>query len=261
MLAEKLTGYGYEVALEDYGTGTNVVGRKPGTSATERTVVIGAHYDHIPDCPGADDNATGVAATLEIARLIAQVDLEHSVAIAFWDEEELGLIGSQAFVTDLVAAEEDVVINFTFDTIGFRSDEPDTQTVPNGFSGVFPDVYDRVEANGFRGDFVAIITNAAAHDPALAVAGGADRIGLLSEILEIPAGLENAAAFNDLRRSDHAAFWAASYPAVFLTDTANFRNANYHCFGGPDVVGDIDVAFATAITSATLEAAAIAAGM
>jgi hypothetical protein len=261
MVAARLTQYGYEVALEDYGTGTNVIGRKPGTTDPERTVVVGAHYDHVEDCPGADDNASGVAATLELARLLAQVELERSVVIAFWDEEELGLIGAQAFVTDLVAAEEDVVVNFTFDTIGYSSSEPNTQSVPDGFGGVFPDATDKVEANDNRGDFVAIITNFAAHDPALAVAAGADRIALPQVVLEIPEGLENVQAFSDLRRSDHAAFWEASYPAVFLTDTANFRNEHYHCFGGPDVVEDIDVDFAVDITRAALEATAIAAGM
>ena len=261
LCASRLTEYGYEVVLDDYGTGINVVGRRLGKTEPEKTVVVGAHYDHIDDCPGADDNATGVAATLEIARLLSQVDFDRTILIACWDEEERGLIGSEAFVTDAVAAAEDVVIDFTFDAIGFRSDEPNTQSVPAGFDGVFPDVYADVEANDFRGDFVAIITHSLAHDEALAVASAADRIGLSQKVLEIPEGLENVAAFADLRRSDHASFWAEGYPAVFLTDTADFRNEHYHCFGGPDVVADLDTAFAVDITRAALEASAIALGM
>ncbi len=261
LCTSRLTEYGYEVVLDDYGTGTNVIGRRLGKSAPEQTVVVGAHYDHIEDCPGADDNASGVAATLEIARVLAEAELDRTLLIACWDEEERGLIGSKAFVASLVADMDDVVIDFTFDTIGFRSSEPDTQTVPNGFAGVFPDVYADVEANDFRGDFVAIITSALAHDQALTVADAADRIGLAKQVLEIPNGAENTAAFGDLRRSDHASFWSADYPAVFLTDTANFRNDHYHCIGGPDLVADIDVAFAVDITRATLEASAVAAGM
>jgi len=259
--AAELAAYGYEVVLDDYGTGVNVIGRRLGTSAPEKTVVVGAHYDSTDDCAGADDNASGVAATLEIALLLAQVDFDRTTVIAFWDEEEDGLVGSEAFVTDLVAAEEDVVIDFTFDTIGFRSREPDSQTVPAGFDGVFPEAYAAVEANDFRGDFVAIITSALAHDQALAVAAAADRIGLAQHVLEIPDGLEGSPAFGDLRRSDHAPFWDAGYPAVFLTDTANFRNDHYHCIGGPDELVDIDIEFAVDVTRATLEAAAVALGM
>lgn len=261
LCAARLGEYGYEVVLDDYGTGTNVIGRRLGTGAPEQIVVVGAHYDGVEDCPGADDNASGVAATLEIARLLAQVDLERTIVIAFWDEEELGLIGARAFVADAVAAEEDVVVDFTFDTIGYRSTEPDTQTVPPGFDAVFPEAYAQVEANDFRGDFVAVITNALAHDDALAVAAAADRIGLSQAVLEIPDGLETSPAFADLRRSDHAPFWDAGYPAVFLTDTADFRNPNYHCIGGPDVVADIDMEFAVGVTRVTLEAAAVALGM
>lgn len=261
LCADRLSEYGYEVVLDDYGTGINVIGRRLGTTAPEETVVVGAHYDHIPDCPGADDNATGVAATLEIARLLAQVDHDRTILIGCWDEEELGLVGSQAFVTQLVADEENVVIDFTFDSIGFRSDEPDTQTVPNGFSGVFPDAYAQVEANEFRGDFAAIITNTLAHEHAVAVRDAAERISLSQVFLEIPAGLENSPAFGDLRRSDHASFWEGAYPAVFLTDTAEFRNEHYHCYGGPDVVADLDLQFAVDITRVTLEASAIALGM
>lgn len=261
LCAERLAEYGYEVVLDDYGTGVNVIGRRLGTSAPEQSVVVGAHYDGVPDCTAADDNASGVAATLEIARVLSQTDFERTILIACWDEEEDGLIGSQAFVADLVADEADVVIDFTFDTMGFRSSEPNTQTVPAGFSGVFPEVYDAVEANDFRGDFVAIIASFLAHDQALAVAAAADRIGLKQQVLEIPEGLENSPAFNDLSRSDHAGFWAAGYPAVFLTDTADFRNDHYHCIGGPDEVADLDIEFAVDVTRVTLEAAAVSLGM
>jgi hypothetical protein len=261
LCAERLEALGYEVVLDDYGTGTNVIGRRLGTSAPEQTVVVGAHYDAVEDCPGADDNASGVAATLEIARLLAEVDHERTLVIAFWDEEELGLVGAESYVTDLVAAEEDVVVDFTFDTIGYRSTEPDTQTVPAGFEAVFPEAYAQVEDNEFRGDFVAVIANSLAHDDAVAVAAAADRAGIAQALLEIPDGLETSPAFGDLRRSDHAPFWDAGYPAVFLTDTADFRNDHYHCIGGPDVVADIDVDFAVGVTRAALEAAAIALGM
>jgi len=66
LCADRLAEYGYQVVLDDYGTGINVIGRRLGKSAPEQTVVVAAHYDHIDECAGADDNASGVAATLEI---------------------------------------------------------------------------------------------------------------------------------------------------------------------------------------------------
>ncbi len=261
LCADRLTEAGYEVALQNYGTGINVVGRRLGTTTPEQQVVIGAHYDHIPGCHGADDNATGVAATLEIARMLAQVEFDRTILVACWDEEEDGLIGSEAYVATAVAANDQIVVNFNFDMIGFRSDEMNTQTVPAGFETVFPDQYAAIEASGFRGDFIAVVASSLTHEHALTFAAASDRINLANELLEIPAGAENTPVFDDLRRSDHAAFWEAGFPALFITDTGEFRNDHYHCLGGPDEVADLDVDFAVGVTRATVEAAAIAAGM
>ena len=261
LCADRLTEAGYEVALQNYGTGINVVGRRLGAGAPEQQIVVGAHYDHIPGCHGADDNATGVAATLEIARVLAQAEFDRTILVACWDEEEDGLIGSEAYVAAAVAAKDQIVINFNFDMIGFRSDEMNSQTVPMGFEVVFPDQYAAIEAGGFRGDFIAIVSSSLAHEHALTFAAASDRIALANELIEIPAGAENTPVFDDLRRSDHAAFWEAGYPALFITDTGEFRNDHYHCLGGPDEVADLDVDFAVNVTRATVEAAAIAAGM
>lgn len=256
LCADRLSEYGYEVALQDYGTGVNVVGRKLGSKPGQ--VVVAAHYDHIEGCSGADDNASGVAATLEIARLLALPSFEHTVLIGCWDEEEDGLVGSEAYVAAAQAAKDEILVNYNFDMIGFRSDEVNSQTVPEGFSLVFSKEYNEIEANEFRGDFIAAITSSLAHDRALEYKAAAERVGLKIAVLELPAGTENTATFDDLRRSDHASFWAAGYPAVFLTDTGEFRNQHYHCFGGPDEVEDLDLGFAVAVTKATVEASAVA---
>ena len=259
LCADRLSEYGYQVALQDYGTGVNVVGRKLGSKPGQ--VVVGAHYDHIEGCHGADDNASGVAATLEIARLLALPGFEQTVLIACWDEEEDGLIGSEAYVAAAQAAKDEILINYNFDMIGFRSDEANSQTVPEGFSLVFSKEYNEIEANAFRGDFIAAVASSLAHDRALEYKAAAERVGLKIAVLELPAGTENTATFDDLRRSDHASFWQAGYPAVFLTDTGEFRNQHYHCMGGPDEVEDLDLEFAVAVTKATVEASAVAAGM
>ena len=135
------------------------------------------------------------------------------------------------------------------------------ESVPEGFELVFTDAYAGLEANGFRGDFVAIISSAAAHDHAVTYAAAADRIALPQALIEIPAGAENSDLFGDLRRSDHAPFWGAGSPAVFITDTGEFRNLDYHCLTGPDEVADLDLDFAAVVTRATVEASAIALGL
>jgi hypothetical protein len=261
LCADRLTELGYEVQLHKYSTGINVVGRRVGASLPNEIVLVAAHYDHIAACKGADDNATGVAATLEIARMLAKPEFDRTVMIACWDEEELGLKGSEAFVPLIAAAKTDIVVNFNFDAIGFRSSEPNTQEVPQGFDLVFKDVYTALEADQFRGDFIAIITSSLAKSHALAYAAAADRIGLPQYVIALPAGQETSDLFGDLRRSDHASFWDAGYPAVFLTDTAEFRNPDYHCMGGPDEVSDLDLDFAANVTRATVEASAVALGM
>lgn len=261
LCADRLSELGYEVALQDYGTGVNVVGRRVGAASPEQIVLVAAHYDHISDCRGADDNASGVAATLEIARLLAKVEFERTVHVACWDEEEDGLIGAEAYAAAAVAAGEDIVINFNFDMIGFTSDAPNSQNLPAGFELVFPEAAAFLEANMFRGDFIAVVSSASAHDHAVAYTAAADRIGLPQALIELPAGQENSDLFADLRRSDHAAFWAAGYPAVFLTDTGEFRNLDYHCLAGEDEVADLDLDFAAAVTRATVEASAVALGM
>lgn len=259
LCAERLDEYGYEVELYDYGTGVDVVGRRLGKTAPDQQVLVGAHYDHIAGCHGADDNASGLAAALEIARVLALAEYDRTIIVACWDEEEDGLVGSQAFIGAL--GSNQVVIDFNFDMIGVRSDEPGSQSTPPGFELVFADVYAELQAKDFRGDFIAIITSDAAKDHALAHAAAADRIGLPRALLPLPAGGETSPAFADLRRSDHAAFWDAGWPAIFITDTGDFRNDHYHCMGGPDEVADLDLDFAADVTRATVEASALALGM
>ena len=261
LCADRLAEAGFEVTLEDFGMGINVVGRRVGSSKPQEIVVIGAHYDHIADCRGADDNASGVAATLEIGRLLGKVATERTMVVACWDGEEDGLLGSEAFVAAAVAAKDQIVVDFNFDMIGYTAKDPGSQRVPPGFEAVFPELYATLEARGFTGDFIAVVVSSLTHEYALTFAAAAKRVALAAEVIEIPQGAENTALFDDLRRSDHAAFWQAGFPALFITDTGEFRNDHYHCMKGPDEVEDLDLAFAVGVTRATVEAAAVTLGM
>jgi len=261
LCAERLDEYGYEVELYDYGTGVDVVGRRLGKTAPDQQVLVGAHYDHIAGCHGADDNASGLAAALEIARVLALAEYDRTIIVACWDEEEDGLIGSEAYVQAAKAAGDDILINFNYDMIGYYDDSPNSQTVPPGFELAFPDAYAELQANMFRGDFITAVADAESIDHVTAFGAAADRIGLRKSLLNLPAGTESTDVFADLRRSDHASFWDAGYPAIFITDSGEFRNPNYHCMGGPDEVTDLTQEFAVNVTRATVEASAVALGL
>jgi hypothetical protein len=256
MCADRLTMLGYEVQLQEYGTGTNVLGYRRGTVRPDEIVMIGAHYDHIPDCLGADDNASGVGGALEVARVLADVRVERTLGVACWDQEELGLIGSTAFVGSEPPPGQSIAAYFNYDMIGIRRTDPGSQQVPAGLDLVFPEEAAALAANEFRGDFIVVVANEAAYGAAASFRSHADERGLSNVVLDLPPGLENSPAVSDLRRSDHAPFWLAGLPAVFLSDTGNLRHPNYHCIGAPDTADALDYEFAAEVVAATVGAVA-----
>ena len=260
-LASSLEDLGFEVERHDYGTGVNVIGVLPGTVEPERRVVIGAHYDHIEGCAGADDNASGVAGALEAARVLSTREYPRTLIIAFWDEEERGLLGSSAYVARELAAGGTFDVYFNFEMIGYYDDAPDSQNVPAGFDAIFPDAYDALAADEFRGDFIALVGDEYAHDWIVELGMQSTAIGLDSIPVEVFATLKNDDALRDLRRSDHAPFWMADIPAIMLTDTADFRYDAYHCRVGDDVTMNLDVERMSRVVSATTATAAIALGI
>lgn len=259
--ADTLEDLGFTVERHDYGTGVNVIGVREGTTEPERRVLVGAHYDHIPSCPGADDNASGVAATLETARVLAQRDYPRSLVVACWDEEERGLIGSEAYVEREVGAGRTFDIHFNFEMIGYYTDEPDTQRFPEGFDLLFREAVRELEANDYRGDFVALIGDELAGEWIDALDGYGDRLGMPAIPIEVADVLKDNPSLSDLRRSDHAPFWLADIPAIMITDTSEFRYDAYHCRDGDDVIENLDTERASLVTALTVAAAAEALGL
>jgi Zn-dependent M28 family amino/carboxypeptidase len=246
---------GFEVELDVYGSGTNVIGRKLGNSRPNEAVLVGAHYDSVPDCSGADDNASGVAGVLELARVFADIETERTLIVACWDEEELGLVGSRNFAGRAVLADEAIQLVVNFDMIAYKSDQPMSQTLPDGFDLFFllyPDQAERFESNDRRADFIFWISDSQTETSAPLIARYGEEIGLPTLGGVLPEGLESNAALADLRRSDHASFWEQSIPALFLTDTANLRYGGYHCADGDDSIDRLDHEFATQVIQATV---------
>ena len=103
-------GTGDAAFLQPFPGGVNVVGVIEGTDLADEYVMVGAHYDHVSSCDGstptdticngATDNATGVAAVLDIARSLARTPTRRSVIIALWDSEEDGLLGARHYVSN-----------------------------------------------------------------------------------------------------------------------------------------------------------------
>lgn len=235
------------VRFEVEGAGVNVVGRKDGRRPELPGVVVGAHYDHIPDCAGADDNASGTAAVLELARVLGAQDWERSLTIACWDEEESGLNGSRAWADAAVADGRTFALYLNFDAIAYANAAPNSQTLPPGIDLLFGKQVEQLREREFRADFIAILADASASESAARLVAHANRLELPNAVLEVPQALKNEAALSDLRRSDHASFWRHDIPAVFMSDTANFRTDTYHCTGRPDTVDTLDLGFATKV--------------
>jgi len=256
LCAERFEAYGFAVERHRYGLGTNVIGTRVGTVEPDALVVVSAHYDSVPDCPGADDNGSGVAGVLEAARVLAQKEHARTLMVACWDEEERGLVGSFAEAARMARGGKEVVAHFDFEMIGYFSDEPGSQQFPAGFELLFPAAAAAVQADGGQGDF---ITNIGGDDARLAL-GALDKYGRAVELetvtLELDAGMRSAPLLADLRRSDHASFWSVGYPAIMITDSANFRNGAYHCADGDDTIDRLDPVRAAKVVQATVGAAA-----
>lgn len=123
-LAAELSALGMTVTTEDYGGGANVVGRLPAIAAdATEWIVVGAHFDSVPGSPGANDNASGVAAVLGVARLLADLPCRtRGVMFVMFDQEEIGLLGSKAFATREAEAKTAIVAVHTIDQVGWDAD-------------------------------------------------------------------------------------------------------------------------------------------
>jgi hypothetical protein len=126
-IEQKLTSYGLTVFNQSYSSiGRNVYAVQTGTNFPNQRYIICAHYDDMPPgpiAPGADDNASGTATVLEAARLLSNYPSKYTIVYALWDEEEQGLLGSQNYVYQALATNEDIQGVINIDMIGWDSDD------------------------------------------------------------------------------------------------------------------------------------------
>jgi hypothetical protein len=137
---------GLPTTLHEYSdTGTNLYATLPATIDTDLAVVIGAHYDTVPDSPGANDNATGVAMVTSLGRWLQGLPCrELHVILVLFDEEELGLLGSYAFATFLTDQPIDVVSVHTIDQMGWDADGDRALELERADAGLY-ELYEAAE--------------------------------------------------------------------------------------------------------------------
>lgn len=234
-IMEQLQAAGWTPQQQVFENGINLYASRPGTDPEAGTILVAAHYDTVAFSPGADDNATGVATVLEIARLLKNRETVRSLRLAFFDQEESGLWGSIAFSgnEDLRADLNGVII---VDMIGYACHIPGCQRYPANIPVTPP---------SNKGDFIVVVGDVE-HLPLLNAFNSSKTEAIshknldTTSVLTIPIPLKGVLTPNTLR-SDHAPFWYQGIGAVLVTDTANLRNPHYH--QPSDLVENLDREF------------------
>lgn len=232
--------------------GQNIIGHLPGMENPDTVYIIDAHYDGVSNGPAADDNASGTAGVMEAARILSQYTFDKSIRFIGFDMEEDGLRGSKAYVNTGIRPGEKIAGVLNFEMIGYYSEKDNSQTVPSGFSTLFPAAHAQLQADNFRGNFIATVANTSSDPLNAHLKSSAQLYVPQLKVIELSVP-GNGAIAPDFRRSDHAPFWDNSLPALMITDGANFRNHNYHT--AHDVKDSLDFGFMTNVVKATVAAA------
>ncbi|MEB3356749.1 MAG: M20/M25/M40 family metallo-hydrolase [Synechococcales bacterium] len=211
----------------------NLILTLPAQDSSDRpAILIGAHYDAVPGTPGADDNASGVAALLELARAFAAEAIAHPIQIVAFDMEEYGMLGSAAYAAELAQQQVPLRLMLSLEMLGYRDPTPGSQQYPAGLQLFYPD----------RGDFIALVGNLASVGDLQRLSHTLRETGVPCEWL--PAG-QRGMVVPQTRLSDHAPFWDEGYRAMMVTDTAFMRNPHYH--QASDRLDTLDLDFLTGV--------------
>ena len=217
-----LEDLGYQVRVQSFEsrgqTVNNLEIELPGATAPEEIIVLGAHYDTVAGGPGANDNASGIAALLEIARL--QVGKTHARTlrlVAFVNEEqpfsESEEMGSRVYAERSLQRGEQIKAMISLETIGHYTDQAASQHYPFPFSYFYPDT----------GNFLGFVGNLSSWRLVR------QAVGAFRASTAFPSeGVAAPGWITGVGWSDHASFWQAGYPAIMITDTAFFRYQHYH---------------------------------
>ena len=221
-IKDSLEGQGYSVRSQEYTVQMrnvqNLIAEIPGSRRPSEIVVIGAHYDTVYDCPGADDNSSGVAGLLELGRLLRTNEMARTVRfVAFVNEEppwfQTEDMGSWVYAKEAQKLHENIVAAVSIESIGVYADTEGSQKYPLGFGALYPT----------KGNFISFVGNVESRKLVRVATRSFRRTTKFpSEGAAVPRAIPGVGW------SDHWSFWEAGYPAIMVTDTAPFRNKNYH---------------------------------
>jgi Zn-dependent M28 family amino/carboxypeptidase len=221
-LAGQFAASGYQVMEQTYLANnkqvSNIWVEIKGGVHPEEIVVIGAHYDSPQRSPGADDNASGAAAMLELARLFRDGKPARTVRfVAFVNEEppffQTELMGSRVFAAEAAKKGEKIVAMLALESIGYYSDAPGSQQYPFPLSVLYPDT----------GNFIGFVGNFDSRSLLRRC------IGAFRDTTRFPSeGVLAPQLITGIGWSDHWSFWQEGYLGLMVTDTAPYRNPHYH---------------------------------
>lgn len=196
----------------------NLIVEIQGSAEPRRIVIVGAHYDSVEGSPGANDNASGVAAVLALSRMFVGLKPARTLRFAAFGNEEPPYfqssdMGSLVYARACRDAGEDVAAMISFDGIGWYSDKRDSQMYPGALRRFFPS----------EGNFIAFVGNLSSRGLVR------QSVGAFRRSVEFPSeGIAAPAIMPGIGWSDHWSFWKQGYPAVMVTDTLPFRYPYYH---------------------------------
>jgi Zn-dependent M28 family amino/carboxypeptidase len=216
------TGQGYEVARQCYEAEGVVcenleITRRGGKRNTE-LILLGAHYDSVRGSPGADDNASGVAALLEISRRLAAAEVDRTVRmVAFVNEEPPFFywknMGSMRYASAVRRRGDDIRLMISLEMLGYYDQRPESQHYPPLFRYFYPS----------RADFIAFVSNLRSRRRMLRAV-----VAFLSHSDFPVEHIATLGIIPGISLSDHLSFWRQGYRAMMVTDTAFYRNPCYH---------------------------------
>ncbi len=221
-IERELVAAGHAVKRQEFAasgrTCVNLSAEVAGGVAAGEIVVVGAHYDSVWECPAANDNGSGVAAGLALARAFAGRAPQRTVRFVFFPNEEpphfmTDEMGSVVYARQCRRQGEDVVAMLSLETLGYYSDEKGSQQYPPPFGLLYPST----------GNFIGFVGNVSSRKLVRRAIGSFRRHARFpSEGGALPSFVPGVGW------SDHWAFWKQGYPALMITDTAPFRYPHYH---------------------------------
>jgi Zn-dependent M28 family amino/carboxypeptidase len=221
-IRQSLEETGYAVNSQSFPshrlTLENIEAVLPGDSLSDEIVITGAHYDTVAGSPGANDNASGVAALLVLAQQLASSQPARSVHFVAFANEEAPFfysdeMGSLQYANRARQHNARIVAMISLETIGSYYGKPGSQRYPQPFSLLYPDT----------GNFIGFVGNLSSRTLVRrALRVFRDTTPFPSEGVAAPSGIEG------IHWSDHWSFWEMGYPAIMVTDTALFRYPHYH---------------------------------